>query len=165
MPIFQDDLGAGRGTPPTKQTISPLSNSPLEGHVITRKASEESIRTELCEGPLLDSPADESVLANEQLESNFRVPIHGTSDRAELIERLKRGESPTWLPNRNVGAKIILVEAFVIAMTLLLTIPSWSHCCKTTAKLLERQLRRLRTLRHYCHRPRFYKDTGLPQLI
>jgi len=124
MPIFQDDLGAARGTPPSKQTLSPLSNSSLEGHVITRKSSEESIRTELCEGPLLDSPADESVLANEQLESNLKFPIHGTSDRAELIERLKRGESPTWLPNRNVGAKIILVEAFVLTVALLLTILS-----------------------------------------
>ena len=26
------------------------------------------------------------------------------SDRAELIERLKRGESPTWVPNRAVSA-------------------------------------------------------------
>ena len=25
------------------------------------------------------------------------------TDRAELIERLKRGESPTWVPNRAVS--------------------------------------------------------------
>jgi hypothetical protein len=36
------------------------------------------------------------------LDSSFKFPTHGTSDRVELIERLKRGESPTWLPNRNV---------------------------------------------------------------
>ena len=26
------------------------------------------------------------------------------TDRAELIERLKKGESPTWVPNRAVSA-------------------------------------------------------------
>jgi hypothetical protein len=70
--------------------------------VITRRVSEESIRTELCEGPILDSPEDERIIPTRALESNFKLPIHGTSDRVELIERLKRGESPTWLPNRNV---------------------------------------------------------------
>jgi Domain of unknown function (DUF4210)/Chromosome segregation during meiosis len=103
MPIFQDDLGGGRGTPPTKPTMSPLSTTPPDENVITRRVSEESIRTELCEGPVLDSPEDERIIPTRALESNFKLPIHGTSDRVELIERLKRGESPTWLPNRNVG--------------------------------------------------------------
>jgi hypothetical protein len=67
-----------------------------------RKVSEESIRTELCEGPVPDTPEDEPSLPTRGLESSFKFPIHGTSDRVELIERLKRGESPTWLPNRNV---------------------------------------------------------------
>ena len=102
MPIFQDDLSGGRGTPPTKHAIVPLSTTPPDENVITRRASEESIRTELCEGPVLDSLEDESVILARALETNFTLPIHGTSDRVELIERLKRGESPTWLPNRNV---------------------------------------------------------------
>lgn len=105
MPIFQDDLGGGgRGTPPTKQTISTstIPKSPLTGDVIKRKVSEESIRTELCEGPLLDSPPNNGLLSKGLLDDAFKFPVNGTSDRGELIERLKRGESPAWLPNRNL---------------------------------------------------------------
>jgi hypothetical protein len=62
------------------------------------KVSEESIRTELCEGPLLDSPRSSTP---------ERIPEEATAvtDRAELIERLKRGESPTWFPSRHVSAE------------------------------------------------------------
>ena len=67
--------------------------SPMDPPPLSRKLSEESIRTELCDGPIPDSPkprTPEQDLAN------------AVSDRAELIERLKRGESPTWVPNRHV---------------------------------------------------------------
>ena len=101
MPIFQDDLGGGRGTPPIKAK-SPLSNSPLESNVIQRKLSEESIRTELCEGPVPEIPEEPSNTPAEVAHKSFAFPFHGTSDRVELIQRLKNGESPTWLPNRNV---------------------------------------------------------------
>jgi len=101
MPIFQDDLGGGRGTPPPKSGMSPR-NPPLGGNVLTRRVSEESIRTELCEGPIPESPEGEQRPFAGDLDSNFKFAIHGTSDRVELIARLKRGESPTWLPNRNV---------------------------------------------------------------
>lgn len=107
MPIFQDDLGVGRETPPGKPTTSPLSKSPLGQNLIKRKVSEESIRTELCEGPIPDSPEEERNRWAGDLDHNFKMPIHGTSDRVELIERLKKGQSPTWLPNRNV-CKILL---------------------------------------------------------
>src|SRR6187402_3616076 len=106
MPIFQDDLGGGRGTPPAEPTLSRLSKSPPNGNVLARKVSEESIRTELCDGPVPDSPEDERNIPARDLRSTFKFPLHGTSDRVELIERLKRGESPTWLPNRNVWQKI-----------------------------------------------------------
>jgi hypothetical protein len=102
MPIFQDDLGGGRGTPPLKCAITPLSTTPPDENVITRRVSEESIRTDLCEGPVSGSPEDETTVPPIALESSFKLPILGTSDRVELIERLKRGESPTWVPNRNV---------------------------------------------------------------
>ena len=61
-----------------------------------RKLSEESIRTELCDGPIPDSPVRSKTPDPEEDVSNE------VSDRAELIERLKRGESPTWVPNRHV---------------------------------------------------------------
>jgi hypothetical protein len=103
MPIFQDDLGGGQRTPPPKPGIS-LSNSPLDRSQIGRKVSEESIRTELCEGPLLDSPEDNKGESAGNLNTGFTFPILGTSDRVELIERLKRGQSAAWLPNRNVSS-------------------------------------------------------------
>ena len=102
MPIFQDDLGGGRGTPPIKPAKSPLSNSPLDRNVIARKLSEESIRTELCEGPVSESLEERRGTPAKDLNTTFALPLHGTSDRIELIQRLKNGESPTWLPNRNV---------------------------------------------------------------
>lgn len=64
---------------------------------LSRKLSEESIRTELCEGPVPDSP-----LLPGTPEQNTAT----CSDRTELIERLKRGESPTWVPNRRVSPSI-----------------------------------------------------------
>ena len=69
------------------------------GMRLTRKLSEESIRTELCEGPVPDSPP--RPITPEQ-------DVVTCSDRAELIERLKRGESPTWVPNRHVSPITLL---------------------------------------------------------
>lgn len=62
-----------------------------------RRVSEESIRTDLCEGPIPDSPPTLKSPTPPEKPTSKAV-----SDRAELIERLKRGESPTWIPNRHV---------------------------------------------------------------
>ncbi|PQE21421.1 succinate dehydrogenase protein [Rutstroemia sp. NJR-2017a BBW] len=103
MPIFQDDLGDGRRTPPVeKSTTSQIPMPPLEGRTIARKVSEESIRTELCEGLVPDTPEEAKTLPLLGLDTGFTFSFNGTSDRGELIERLKKGESPTWLPNRNL---------------------------------------------------------------
>ncbi len=93
MPIFQDDLG-NRGSPPAE----PPPISSLDQNLLKRKVSEESIRTELCEGPVPDSPQH----ASDVPVNDLGFARNGTSNRIELIQRLKRGESPTWLPNRNV---------------------------------------------------------------
>lgn len=63
---------------------------------LSRRVSEESIRTELCEGPVPDSPPKPAT--PEKIIDN----AVSVSDRSELIERLKRGESPTWVPNRHL---------------------------------------------------------------
>jgi hypothetical protein len=106
MPIFEDELGSGRCTPPPQLTTTPPPKFPVE-NILNRKASEESIRTELCEGPLLDS-LDGLVRSPEmQPALDFDSPVHGTSNRVELIERLKRGESPTWVPKKNVRSSRI----------------------------------------------------------
>ncbi|KAK3323522.1 hypothetical protein B0T19DRAFT_359566 [Cercophora scortea] len=61
----------------------------------SRRLSEVSIRTELCEGPMPDSPPSQQLRPTTPPEQHFSSIV---SDRAELIERLKRGESPTWVP-------------------------------------------------------------------
>ena len=73
----------------------PIQTPPGIERWFARRLSDESIQTDLCEGPVLDSPP--RPVTPQQL-----VP-QAVSDRAELIERLKRGESPTWVPNRHVG--------------------------------------------------------------
>ncbi|TEA16862.1 Uncharacterized protein C8034_v000870 [Colletotrichum sidae] len=96
MPIFQDDLDRLATTPETPS--KPLQETPSQQQhmfspCLARKLSEESIRTELCEGPIIEVPRPSTP------ESDAAAV---TSDRAELIERLKRGESPTWVPNRHL---------------------------------------------------------------
>ncbi|KAI0599396.1 hypothetical protein F4775DRAFT_583272 [Biscogniauxia sp. FL1348] len=76
-------------SPPTRKTPH---------RTLTRKLSEESIRTELCEGPVSEAPFPESPVPKTP-----EADVSATCfDRAELIERLKKGESPTWIPNRHL---------------------------------------------------------------
>lgn len=105
MPIFQTDLeqleresraanaNAYRFAAPGLNPPSPSPQQQLLPPTLARRLSEESIRTDLCEGPVPDSP--KPVPHDADVEAI-------TSDRADLIERLKRGESPTWIPNRHV---------------------------------------------------------------
>ncbi|KAK9773623.1 hypothetical protein AB5N19_11102 [Seiridium cardinale] len=96
MPIFQEDLerrnpdgGTAMASPP--EFIRP--NQPqIPSQTLSRQLSEESIRTELCDGPIYQSTRPKT-----PDEEAFTC-----TDRAELIERLKRGESPTWVPNRHL---------------------------------------------------------------
>jgi hypothetical protein len=89
MPIFHD--------PEYPPLHSSLKKEEAIEDVKMRKVSEESIRTEFCEGPLLENSLP---LEGETL--NPAPPSPSVSDRLELIERIKRGESPNWVPNRPV---------------------------------------------------------------
>ncbi|KAI1079507.1 hypothetical protein F5B20DRAFT_543789 [Whalleya microplaca] len=95
MPIFPQYL-EGRessimGSPPDQFQ----HDMPTPPNVaLARKQSEESIRTELCEGPISESLPPRTPERDHLSDT--------CSDRAELIERLKRGESPTWIPNRHL---------------------------------------------------------------
>jgi len=104
MPIFQDDLGHDRATPP-KKTEFPFRKPPADEQ-LRRKVSEESIRTELCEGPVLESTRHHEGNSLEDEIRDERESSQGVSSRVELIERLKRGESPTWVPNRHVSGSL-----------------------------------------------------------
>ncbi|GAP86273.1 putative succinate dehydrogenase [Rosellinia necatrix] len=131
MPIFQQDLdrdlmrresadgGEQAGDPVENESISPAMSSPPRRQLdhgddhrrhhrrrprpLSRKLSEESIRTELCEGPVPDSPLPPSPPSPPLLHRD-RDDISPSSaactDRADLIQRLKRGESPAWIPHR-----------------------------------------------------------------
>jgi hypothetical protein len=109
MPMFHDpdrpldELG--------KKLILP------EPIMIERRLSEESIRTEFCDGPILDDLNPDPPI-NEALESSMIASVE-VSDRAELIERLKRGESPTWIPNRKV--KLTLTICDILTLHLICT--------------------------------------------
>ncbi|THV50059.1 hypothetical protein BGAL_0166g00010 [Botrytis galanthina] len=103
MPMFQDDLGHGREILPIqKSKMTPVSMSPPERRTIMRKDSEESIRTDLCEGPVPDTPEGSKTIPTLGLDTSFKNSYSGTSDRGDLIERLKRGESSSWFPNLNL---------------------------------------------------------------
>ncbi|KAI9890938.1 MAG: hypothetical protein M1814_003439 [Vezdaea aestivalis] len=93
MPIFHD--------PKTK--IGRFSKNGLFLHQspMHRKQSDESIRTEFCEGPVLFHEALNDDTIPPPLDSGPPV-----SDRQELIDRIKRGESPTWVPNKNLEALV-----------------------------------------------------------
>lgn len=98
MPMFHDPDRPWDGPPTTKKPADvPEPPAPM----LERRTSDESIRTEFCEGPVPDDSEPASPEPNTVTES-VAAPVE-TSDRAELIERLKRGESPTWVPNRKVG--------------------------------------------------------------
>jgi hypothetical protein len=94
-----DDLGRRKSTDsaPGYPNSTPIVIQTLQGveRWYARRLSEESIRTDLCEGPILDSPP-------RPVTPQQPAP-QPVCDRAELIERLKRGESPTWIPNRHVS--------------------------------------------------------------
>jgi hypothetical protein len=108
MPIFQDDLRGHQHPPPEGTSLT----SAVGGAVhISRKVSEESTRTELYGGPLVDVPNDLETTSSRNLDSSLICSEHGTSDPAELIQCLKRRGSPTWLPNRNVGG---LLKLFIL---------------------------------------------------
>ncbi|RGP80438.1 hypothetical protein FLONG3_1447 [Fusarium longipes] len=96
MPIFQADLDNHEPIPEPIEL--PPIDVPASG---LRRLSEESIRTELCEGPVPDSPP------RSKISEGIEGAENAISDRASLIERLKRAQSPPiWVPNRHLESVI-----------------------------------------------------------
>ena len=98
MPIFHDpDL---RLAGAKEDLEAALEDARPRG--VMRKPSEESIRTEFCDGPEPELPTWIATLEDKAAAMAGKDNKTRTSDRAELIERIKRGESPTWVPNQAV---------------------------------------------------------------
>ena len=76
-----------------------------------RKPSEESIRTEFCDGPEPDPPGWIRALEDKAAKMAAREEANRTSDRAELMERIKRGESPTWVPSQTLEQEYLKADS------------------------------------------------------
>lgn len=98
MPIFQDpDLRLANDKEQKEASKkAPTSSLP------TRRPSEESIRTEFCDGPEPEVPQWITALEDQAIAIGGTDQATSTGDRAELIKRIKSGESPTWLPSEAV---------------------------------------------------------------
>ncbi|KAH8590482.1 hypothetical protein B0O99DRAFT_634473 [Bisporella sp. PMI_857] len=108
MPIFQDELSGDNRTPPPKLTTPPpLHETSVHREFLKRRLSEESIRTELCEG-LLDESAETGIGSAVPMvgQSTTLYSFHGTTTRVELIERLKKTQTPAWVPNSSLDSMI-----------------------------------------------------------
>lgn len=98
MPIFNDpELRLAKAKVDTSSPLEEVSPT-----TVVRKLSEESIRTEFCDGPEPEMPSWIAALEDKAAAMTSKDSGIRTSDRAELIERIKRGESPTWVPNKAV---------------------------------------------------------------
>lgn len=94
MPIFQESEKSLR--------FRPWDSTLPQHDVAKRKCSEESIRTEFCDGPEPEGLEWNRMDEAERGPESSTAAGTRTSDRAELIERIKRGESPTWVPKQAV---------------------------------------------------------------
>lgn len=95
MPIFHDTDCHTLSRPPPA-----LESGGYDS--IMRRPSEESIRTEFCDGPVPDADEEGTMSVDNTMGATSDAKVE-TSDRAELIERIKKGESPTWIPSGTVS--------------------------------------------------------------
>ena len=107
MPVSHDpDLLLSHNKESSK--IDRLPQRPL---TIMRKPSEESIRTEFCDGPEPDPPDWIRALEDKAANMATGEEENRTSDRAELMERIKRGESPTWVPSETLEQEYLKADS------------------------------------------------------
>ena len=81
---------------PTRLIQSHLMTAPPRS--LSRRVSEESIRTEFCEGPV-GSPCTPTT-------PEGKLAGALVYDRAELIHRLKMKKSPIWVPGHHVRLRL-----------------------------------------------------------
>ncbi|KAL8853855.1 MAG: hypothetical protein Q9221_001326 [Calogaya cf. arnoldii] len=134
MPIFQDP--DRRFSQPDQSSASlPQANN------LRLKTSEESIRTEFCDGFLPDVPPLWKGLGDQPAPPETDGSPQGkagvcTSDRNELMERIKRGESPTWVPSQTLKDEFSKLQQEEPSFTP----PSISSCHEPNALLPSAEL-------------------------
>ncbi|KAL8807722.1 MAG: hypothetical protein Q9182_000533 [Xanthomendoza sp. 2 TL-2023] len=102
MPIFED--------PEQRFFAADQTSESLQLKTVRPRVAGGGIGIGFCDGPLSDSPSWEDVSKNnvgQKSERKSERPSHSrggvcTSNRNELIERLKRGESATWVPSQTL---------------------------------------------------------------
>ncbi|KAI4264240.1 MAG: hypothetical protein L6R42_000637 [Xanthoria sp. 1 TBL-2021] len=129
MPIFQDPEQR------FPKADRPLPSSP-HSNTLKSKTSEESIRTEFCDGFLPDVPPLWNGAGGQSagLESDGPPQERAgvcTSDRNELMERIKRGESATWVPSEALQEEFSKLHQKEPSPAP----PSKSICCEPNALL------------------------------
>jgi hypothetical protein len=97
VPVFHDSSSLSVCCQPNR-----LEDASSRDAAVMRRPSEESIRTQFLDGPLPDCEMESTSPTQDVLTAMTDANL-GISDRVELIERIKRGESPTWVPNRTVS--------------------------------------------------------------
>ncbi|KAL9588146.1 MAG: hypothetical protein Q9203_003034 [Teloschistes exilis] len=112
MPIFQEPEQRFSIVAEELRHASPIS--------IKSAVSDASGKTDICDATvpsqLATDTADRKSTGQKRDGSGYNGAVVCTSDRNELMERIKRGESPTWIPSqtvcrfRPVGTSSVLVQ-------------------------------------------------------
>lgn len=95
MPIFHDI-----DSPPLSRPPPTLGSGGYDP--IMRRPSEERLKTEFFDGPV-PAAGERGTLPVENVMATISQAKLETRNRAELIKRIKRGESPTWIPSGTVS--------------------------------------------------------------
>ncbi|KAL8637648.1 MAG: hypothetical protein Q9228_005100 [Teloschistes exilis] len=98
MPIFQEPEQRFSIVAEELRHASPIS--------IKSAVSDASGKTDICDATvpsqLATDTADRKSTGQKRDGSGYNGAVVCTSDRNELMERIKRGESPTWIPSQTL---------------------------------------------------------------
>ena len=136
MPMLSDPDrrfdGQGTGT---RQLTKPATPPPP----LRNRDSDESIRTEFCDGPLpedLPSKPADSLNFPIFVEPQEERPV--SQSRQDLIARIKRGENPTWAPSTKVISTFLNNSSDARSISLFNAWQKISCCLQVDSNLLNR---------------------------
>ena len=93
----------------------PTTDAPAASEPVSRRNLKDETRNKDGGGSFFDGPMEEDLsLPGESAAMGRRHGEAVCSDRAELIERLKRGESPQWIPNQSVSLRGMAACSYIL---------------------------------------------------